>query len=186
MIDYLTDGDGNLDRSQLRRLLYRRYRAKRGYVRGGALKNITQDELNTIIDSHYNWISSKGTEGKRAHMWRYDLSGLNLAFRDLSGIDFFGSRLIGADLSVIRCVDTTYNSCDCTSVSFDWADLRGACFDNSNCTSASFDGADLDGASFDEANLECASFDEAALGDAYLGRAKNKDKAVGLKTIEQE
>ena len=54
------------------------------------MKTYTQEELNTILEKHGEWLCDE-TGGERA-----DLSGANLSRADLSGANLYGANLYGA------------------------------------------------------------------------------------------
>ena len=126
-----------------------------------------KQELKNILDKHLKWLRGE-YGGKRADLFRADLSGANLSganlFRaDLSGADLSGANLFRADLS--------------------GADLSGA----------NLSGADLSGANLSGANLFRADYIEKAKNlfypiacpeiGAFVGWKKARVKTSGHECI---
>lgn len=96
---------------------------------------MTQNELNTIIESHQHYLNKDidGWESMRADLSDKNLSGLNLKNANLKAVNLYKTNLRNADL---RNADLNYTYLYKTDLSY--ADLRHA---------------NLNGAFFREANL---------------------------------
>lgn len=119
------------------------------------LRNISQDELKTILERHYHYVRQdcEGWSYMRANLsnvnlTHYDLSSAVLEDADLSGANLTGANLLYADLLA--------------------ANLQGA-----NLTAAGLCRANLSLANLSEANLSCVNISNACLLDANLIGAKN-------------
>ena len=104
------------------------------------MKNITKEELKTILEQHKLWLDSNEKEGKRVDLRRADLRRANLSGADLTWAILSGVNLTGADLTD--------------------ADLRYANLRYANLTDANLTGADLTHADLEYANLTDAILDE--------------------------
>jgi uncharacterized protein YjbI with pentapeptide repeats len=98
--------------------------------------------LQETLRLHASWLEGNA-EGRRADLWRADLSGAKLADADLRGADLSGADLSGANLR--------------------GADLRRA----------DLSGADLSGANLSGADLWRADLRRADLSGANLSGAKS-------------
>ncbi len=110
------------------------------------MSKITAGELSKILKEHKRWLDTDEKEGKRAFLYRADLSGAdlwkaNLSRADLSGANLSGARLYDADLS-----------------------------------NANLYRANLSGAWLHEANLSGAGLTLADLSDAKLGGILVREK----------
>jgi hypothetical protein len=104
-------------------------------------RQISNEELEKILEDHKKWLESKGEEGKQADLSNTILDGKEMEHVNLEGADlrkavFSKANLIGANLAE--------------------ADLRKA---------------DLHGADLRSAHLMGANFQEAFLGEANLRKA---------------
>lgn len=107
------------------------------------MRNVSNGELNKILEQHLAWVRSEGNRGARAYLRGADLSDANLRGVDLRGADLRGVDLRGVDLS---------------DAYLKGADLKGA----------DLSGADLKGANLRDANLKDAILKDADLRDANL------------------
>ena len=120
------------------------------------MKNITEEELKTILEQHELWLDSNETEGKCA-----DLSGA-----DLSGADLTDANLYGVNL---RCANLTRSNL--YGVNLTRADLSGANLTRSNLTDANLTRANLTSADLTDVYLTSAYLYRVDLTDANLTRA---------------
>ncbi len=111
------------------------------------LTPIDQIELDKIIAKHEAFRMGR-SNGVRATLAHYDLSGLNFKGRDLSHADFTGSVLYEADLENAKLDFALFYACDLRKANFHSAslvraDLRGACLRGAIMTGADLTSADL-------------------------------------------
>ncbi len=125
-------------------------------------QEITQADLDRILQAHALWIESKGKEGQRANLSEAILSYANLsgARRNLSGGRFFvpevnlsGADLLGANLTGAMLLKTN---------------LSGALLFDANLSEAILSYANLSGADLSHANLSGADLREVNLSGAWL------------------
>lgn len=68
------------------------------------LRELTQAQLETLLDDHQRWLSSKGKEGEKANLRNViledvNLHGAKLQMADLQGVHFKNANLQNADLT---------------------------------------------------------------------------------------
>ena len=121
------------------------------------VKEMTQCDLNTIIQLHEKWLRGE-PGGKKA-----DLRSANLRYADLHNADLRYANLHNADL---RYADLSYadlrsadlRSADLRGADLSYADLRGADLRGADLRSADLRGADLRGADLRYANVDFSSW----------------------------
>ena len=99
------------------------------------MRNVSNNELNKILEQHLAWIRSEGNKGARA-----DLSGANL-----SGADLRYAILNYADLRYANLRDAILRSADLRSADLKYADLSGADLKNAILIHTRLSGAILEG-----------------------------------------
>ena len=119
------------------------------------MKNITEEELETILEQHKLWLDSNETEGKCANLSGADLTDANLERANLSCANLTGADLTGADLTDAILIDADLTSADLTS-----ADLTDANLYRANLTDANLTDANLTDADLERANLTDTILDE--------------------------
>jgi uncharacterized protein YjbI with pentapeptide repeats len=151
---------------------------------------LSQRELNLALTAHERFVRSQG--GKRAHLMRRKLDGLNLACRvlidsDFSGCSFVGATLRGSNLQRASLYCGDLRDADLQGANLVRADLRGAAFKGANLSFAVLDGADLrsarmmimtaEGASSitDHAEDGRVDFSNCSLKNVSFGNAKLDD-----------
>ena len=119
---------------------------------------MTQNELNTIIESHQHYLNKDidGWESMRADLSDKNLSGLNLKNVNLREANFRNANLSNSNLG-----DANLNNADLA-----YADLRKA-----DLRKADLRKADLSRADLREADLSRADLRDADLSEANLYRA---------------
>ena len=119
---------------------------------------MTQNELNTIIESHQHYLNKDidGWESMRADLSDKNLSGLNLKNANLREANFRNANLSNSNLG-----DANLNNADLA-----YADLRKA-----DLRKADLRKADLSRADLREADLSRADLRDADLSEANLYRA---------------
>lgn len=123
--------------------------------------NMTQNELDKILDAHQKWL--KWEEGGTcADLRSVDISNADLGHVNLSGANLCGANLHGANLSHI---------CLCRA-KLRHANLSGADLHGILLTSNDLCYADLSGTNLERANLEYSDLRYSNLSDANLVEAK--------------
>jgi uncharacterized protein YjbI with pentapeptide repeats len=130
-----------------------------GKLAGG--REITQDDLDQILQAHDLWLNSKGKEGQRADLEAANLIAAYLIGANLSGAWLFGANLSGAELQLA----------DLRRAELSGANLRGAGLNETNLSGAKLGSADLSGAEFSGANLSGAQLSRANLSKVNLSNA---------------
>ena len=122
------------------------------------MKNITKEELDSILNKHKMWLLND-PEGERADLRGADLSGANL-FR----ANLWGANLWGANLSR--------------------TDLRGANLSAADLSRADLSAADLSGADLSGANLSGADLRGAKIYWPFV--CPEKDSFIGYKKCRDD
>jgi uncharacterized protein YjbI with pentapeptide repeats len=151
--------------------------------------SITQQELNVALAGHERFVRYQG--GKRMHMIRRRLDGLNLANRvltdsEFSGCSFVGATLYGSNLERASLYCADLRDADLQGANLIRADLRGAAFKGANLAFAVLDGADLRSArmmimgpegtsSIDHVEKGRVDFSNCSLRNVSFGNAKLDD-----------
>ena len=66
------------------------------------LREITQDELNEILEQHRKWVESEGKEGEKAELRMANLQEANLSGANLQGANLFRANLQGASIFIAK------------------------------------------------------------------------------------
>ena len=111
---------------------------------------MTQNELNTIIESHQHYLNKDidGWESMRADLSDKNLSGLNLKNANLREANFRNANLSNSNLG-----DANLNNADLAYADLRKADLRKADLSRADLREADLSRADLRDADLSEANL---------------------------------
>ncbi len=149
-------------------------------------REITQADLDRILQKHLLWRKSKGKEGQQANLSgaslreanlsRADLSGAilsqaNLSEADLSGADFFKANLSKADLFKANLSGAYLFTANLSGAYLFTANLSEANLGGANLSEADLGGADLSGANLNGARLEHANLRGAVLASVHLSGA---------------
>lgn len=149
--------------------------------RGKNVKKLTQEELNVILDNHEKWVKSNRdihkddllrwisvgtTEGERAKLYDYDLSGL----------DFSGRNLILATFASCHLDKTDFSKSYLLFVDFGESQINQATFEESSLDYASLNYVKAVGTNFDKANLRRIKgrqsiFNESTFRETYLSNS---------------
>ena len=142
------------------------------------MKNITKEELKTILEQHKLWLDSNGKEGKcadltRADLTGADLSGANLRCAYLTGADLYGANLRCTDLTGVNLANTdlrraALTGADLSGAALTCANLSGATLYGANLSDVDLTGTDLTGADLSGTALTCACLTDANLIYANL------------------
>lgn len=136
-------------------------------------QNLTNQELDAILEAHVEWVVSDHRNGQQADLSACRLQDVELAGRNLSYVSLQGADLSGKDLS-----RTVLDRADLTGANLTGAKLTGAkCrstklqdanLDHIEATQADFFGANLSGMQARGADFEKSNFSYAILSDARL------------------
>lgn len=98
-------------------------------------RRISQEELQTVVEAHRQWVQTEGNEGTRAELERCDLSGLDV-------------RLDGVVLRQASLRESNLGGVSLQQADLRGADLQGADLATAGLWQANLQGADLRGARF--------------------------------------
>ena len=157
------------------------------------MKNITEEELETILEQHKLWLDSNEKEGKRAdlsgaRLTDAILTGADLTSADLTDAKLYGAILSGANLTGADLTDAILTGADLTSADLTSADLTDANLYRANLTDANLTDANLTDADLERANLTDTILDEKeqcrkgiVLTEPMIGYKKSdEDKIITL------
>lgn len=143
--------------------------------------------VEAIVAAHLAWLTSRGSDGKRAHFTKMDLAGGDFAGTVLANADFRDADLSDARLADARLdgADFRYavlGAADLSGANLGVAQLRHSDLRLANLQGACLRGADLSGARLCGAKLAGADFKGATLvgsdlGGADLSQAENLTQA---------
>ena len=125
-------------------------------------KAISQEDLDTILDSHEQWLKSKKENGrpaygtKQADLSSYNMDELSFKGRDLTNAIFTNSSLQGAN----------FNGCTIDGCDFSMSNLDKADFTKAGGYRTNLDMTTCRGAVFDEANFRYCSICGSDLTDS--------------------
>ena len=88
------------------------------------MKNISQEELNEILEKHEMWLKNKKS-GKRADLMGTDLGYVELRWVDLSYAELMGANLSNANLSNANLSDVNLKNANLKNTDLTNADLTG-------------------------------------------------------------
>ena len=154
-------------------------------------KEITQADLDRILQAHASWVKSEGKEGKQADLYGANLSEANfykanlsdawLSYANLSGAwlrdaNLSGATLIKANLSGAKLFDANLSGARLSYANLSGAgliraNLRGTELDHADLRGAKLEATDLGGATLIKANLSGADLWKANLNGAKLTMA---------------
>ena len=126
------------------------------------MRNVSNGELNKILEQHLAWVRSEGNKGARAYLKGAILKDANLKDANLSDAD-----LRGADLSDANLSGANLSGANLKGVDLRYADLRDAMLRGANLKDAILKYADLSGA-----DLRAAILIHTRLSGANLEGAK--------------
>ena len=127
------------------------------------MRNVSNGELNKILEQHLAWVRSEGNRGARAYLKGAILKDANLKDAYLKGADFRGADLSDANLS-----GADLRGADLKGVDLRYADLRGANLRGANLKDAILRGADLRDVDLRDANLIHTRLSGAILEDTKI------------------
>jgi len=143
--------------------------------------DITQKELNKVLDLHEQWLrGQKG--GQQAILRDMNLAAADFSNRNLTGIDLCSSILTGADFTGCVLKEAVLIGSDCSQAIFYEASLVRANLTGMTAHDVSFTDANLSNAVLSHSNLRGARFVETILSYAFLNDC-NLDKAYFIDAI---
>ena len=136
------------------------------------MKEISQEELNKILNDHKLWLEGKGDKYA-------DLSYVNLSHTNLSHIDLRGANLAHTDLTGTDLSYTDLKHAKITNANLVHANLKYADLSDVNLRYADLSDADSRGANLSDADLRHTDLSDANLSDANLKDVKANIYTVG-------
>ena len=135
------------------------------------LRELSEEELKTILEAHQVWVSSEGKEGAGASLFETNLQKVDLAQSNLQGADLFEADLQRADLPYSDLRNARLQGANMREANLRQANLEGAQLGGANLQMADLIEANLNGANLFEANLQKAGLSGADLRGAHLYKA---------------
>ena len=139
---------------------------------------VRRKELQRILEDHRKWVTSGGTEGRRANLRRASLVGAHLKRADLrwahlDGVDLTranleGARLGGAGLKGTILTAANLRRAILLGAHLQGADLRWAYLEGAELCRAWLRGAILSGSHLEGAKFKGAHLEGAVLGGDHL------------------
>ena len=93
--------------------------------------NISQKELDKILNDHKEWLRTSGEKGKKANLRYANLSSADLRYADLRSADLRSADLRSANLSYANLSSADLRYADLSYANLSSADLRSADLDYS-------------------------------------------------------
>ncbi|RQD81133.1 MAG: pentapeptide repeat-containing protein [Methanocalculus sp. MSAO_Arc2] len=90
------------------------------------MKNISKEELSSILQKHDRWIATSGREGARATLIRANLAGMTLIGVNLAEAELIEANLTNADLTGARLSRANLYGANLAGAILNNADLFGA------------------------------------------------------------
>ncbi len=135
------------------------------------LREITPEELESILSEHEKWLESDGKIGVQADLMGRDLGHANFKKADLRHADLSGTILFKANLKGALLTGARLQGADLYIANLQEANLQEANLQEANLIEANLHEANLIDAYLEEANLDTADLSMADLSDAYLAEA---------------
>lgn len=110
------------------------------------MRNVSNGELNKILEQHLAWFRSEGNKGTRAYLKGADLNGADLNGADLSDANLSGANLEGVDLRYADLRDANLSGANLKDAILNGADLRGADLSDAILIHTRLSGTNLEGA----------------------------------------
>lgn len=141
--------------------------------------DISEEDLELVLDEHLEWINSGGQRGKRANLERVNLVGA-----DLHGVNLAEANLCQANLSKANLQGAGLSKANLQGAMLGGANLQKASLWNSDLQGARISLANLQGANLSQANLNRANLRESNLRGANMTRASLKDVRLSLSDLQ--
>ena len=151
--------------------------------------DISEEDLERVLDEHLEWVNSGGQRGKRANLERVnlvgaDLHGVNLAEANLCQANLSKANLQGAGLSKANLQGAMMGGVNLQKASLWDSDLQGARLSLANLQGANLSQANLYRANLRESNLRGANMTRAYLHEARLSLADLKGAILGRADLQ--
>ena len=131
------------------------------------MKNITKEELKTILENHKKWLGDVHCGAQANLSWadlsRADLSGANLSMANLSWANLSMANLSRANLS-----RADLSRANLSRANLSWANLSGVNLSRANLSRANLSRANLSGVNLSRANLSAKTKIEQHALDKYF------------------
>lgn len=119
-------------------------------------REISKDEIKSILSEHNIWVRSAGAEGKAADFERAHLKGVVLIGANLREANFQGANLYGAYLKKAGLERCDLKGANLRGANLRWANLKNANLKGSNLIRADLREANLEQTQLQGANLKMA------------------------------
>ncbi len=150
---------------------------------------ISEEDLERVLEEHLEWVNSGGQRGKRANLERVnlvgaDLHGVNLAEANLCQANLSKANLQGAGLSKANLQGALMDGVNLQKASLWDSDLQGARLSLSNLQGANLSQANLYRANLRESNLQGANMTRAFLHEARLSLSDMQGAILGRADLQ--
>ena len=151
---------------------------------------ISDEELEKVLDEHRAWSNSGGKKGRRANLERVnlvgaDLHGVNLAEANLHQANLSKANLMGAGLAKANLQGAILGGANLQKASLWESDLQGARLALANLQEANLTQANLGKANLREANLQRANLTRANLKEARLSLSNLEGAILGRANLQE-
>lgn len=147
------------------------------------LRNITQEEVDKMLDDASRIKMGDGTHLKTVDLRGYDLTGISFRGRTLSRVLFDNSCLNNADFIRAKMIGCSFVAAIMNEVCFRAADVRNCSFCNARMKGLDAIMSKIYLSSFEGANLEGAEFTSSGINNSVFDDAKMRAAKVNLATI---
>lgn len=147
------------------------------------LRNITQEEVDKMLDDASRIKMGDGTHLKTVDLRGYDLTGISFRGRTLSRVLFDNSCLNNADFIRAKMIGCSFAAAIMNEVCFRAADIRNCSFCNARMKGLDAIMSKIYLSSFEGANLEGAEFTSSGINNSVFDDAKMRAAKVNLATI---
>jgi hypothetical protein len=132
----------------------------------GGRRKVNSEDLQSILDSHAEWVKTNGKKGERADLGGADLRTADLLEADLRAADLNRANLVNSDLLRVN-----FNQANLHEANLRVADLREANLRRANLHGADLRQANLRGADLTLANLRGADLKGAIITEQQISTA---------------
>ena len=124
--------------------------------------------LSTLRGAHMQCVRAEGSQFRKSHFDRADLSDAHFKSADLRGATFQGANLSRSDFTGAKLGRADFTDADLTGADLTSTDLRGAKLTNAHLVDAELANADLVDADLTGADLTGARVDNSTKGDGVI------------------
>ncbi len=151
--------------------------------------DISEEDLERVLEEHLEWVNSSGQRGKRANLERVnlvgaDLHGVNLAEANLCQANLSKANLQGAGLSKANLQGAMMGGVNLQKASLWDSDLQSARLSLANLQGANLSQANLYRANLRESNLRGANMTRAYLHEARLSLSDMRGAILGRADLQ--